>query len=144
TPSTSPPRRAARPCISDAASNLSIASNMSCATPRAMRTVMRSFCSRPEPRRLPMPASERVIHFRTLDDYLALRRYAAPGAHIGVVGGGFIGSELAASLAGAGCKVTMLFPGESIGAGRFPATLAEFVDAYFCERGVELSPGVKV
>src|SRR5581483_5058676 len=97
-----------------------------------------------EPRRLPMPASERVIHFRTLDDYLALRRYAAPGAHIGVVGGGFIGSELAASLAGAGCKVTMLFPGESIGAGRFPATLAEFVDAYFCERGVELSPGVKV
>ncbi|MGH8091571.1 MAG: FAD-dependent oxidoreductase, partial [Rudaea sp.] len=42
---------------------------------------------------------ERVIHFRTLDDYLALRRFATPGAHIGVVGGGFIGSELAASLA---------------------------------------------
>jgi NADPH-dependent 2,4-dienoyl-CoA reductase/sulfur reductase-like enzyme len=95
------------------------------------------------PRRLPF-AGERVIHFRTLDDYLALRRYAVAGAHIAVVGGGFIGSELAASLASNGCKVTMLFPGEAIGAGRYPRALANFISDYFRERGVELRSGAKV
>jgi NADPH-dependent 2,4-dienoyl-CoA reductase/sulfur reductase-like enzyme len=95
------------------------------------------------PRKLPI-AGDRVINFRTLDDYVALRRYAAPGARIAVVGGGFIGSELAASLATVGCKVTMLFPGEAIGAGRYPPALAHFLNGYYAERGVELKPGVKV
>lgn len=95
------------------------------------------------PRRLGFDG-ERVIHFRTLDDYLALRRFATPGARIAVIGGGFIGSELAASLASAGCKVIMLFPGDAIGAGRFPPRLAQFLDAYYRERGVELRAGVKV
>ena len=95
------------------------------------------------PRRLPF-AGERVIHFRTLDDYLALRRLASAGASVAIVGGGFIGSEIAASLATAGCKVTMLFPGAAIGAGRYPRDLAQFIDAYFEKRGVVLKPGVKV
>jgi 3-phenylpropionate/trans-cinnamate dioxygenase ferredoxin reductase subunit len=95
------------------------------------------------PRKLPF-AGERVINYRTLDDYLALRRYAVPGAKIAVVGGGFIGSEIAASLSAVGCQVTMLFPGASLGAGRFPAALAKFVDGYYRERGVVLTPGVKV
>jgi len=95
------------------------------------------------PRKLPF-AGDRVINYRTLDDYLALRRYAVPGAKIAVVGGGFIGSEIAASLSATGCQVTMLFPGASLGAGRFPAPLAKFVDGYYRERGVNLMPGVKV
>ena len=95
------------------------------------------------PRKLSF-GGERVIHFRTLDDYLALRKFAIAGAHIGVVGGGFIGSELAASLASNGCKVTMLFPGAAIGAGRYPPRLAEFLNAYFREHGVELRTGAKV
>src|SRR5215831_16617708 len=95
------------------------------------------------PRKLPF-AGARVINFRTLDDYTALRRYAVNGAQIAVVGGGFIGSELAASLASNGCKVTMLFPGEAIGAGRYPAALAHFLNGYYRERGVELKPGAKV
>ena len=66
------------------------------------------------------------------------------GAKIAVVGGGFIGSELAASLASNGCKVTMLFPGEAIGAGRYPSALAHFLNAYYRERGVELKSGAKV
>ena len=95
------------------------------------------------PRRLPF-AGERVIHFRTLDDYLALRRYAVTGAKIAVIGGGFIGSELAASLASNGCKVTMLFPGDAIGAGRYPHALSEFLNSYYRERDVELQTGVKI
>ncbi|HET7777828.1 MAG TPA: FAD-dependent oxidoreductase [Rudaea sp.] len=95
------------------------------------------------PRKLPF-SGDRVINYRTLDDYLALRRYAVPGAKIAVVGGGFIGSEIAASLSAVGCQVTMLFPGASLGAGRFPAALAKFVDGYYRERGVVLTPGIKV
>ena len=96
------------------------------------------------PRRLPFAGNARVIHFRTLADYQQLRGYAVAGAHIAVVGGGFIGSELAASLNGVGCKVTMLFPGEAIGAGRYPADLAGFLNGYYRERGVELCTGVTV
>lgn len=96
------------------------------------------------PRCLPFPANPRVIHFRTLADYRQLRDWAKPGASMAVVGGGFIGSELAAALAGAGCKVTMLFPGASIGSGRYPDTLAAFLDDYYRQRGVELLPGAKV
>ncbi|MEO8999365.1 MAG: FAD-dependent oxidoreductase [Rhodanobacter sp.] len=96
------------------------------------------------PQLLPFDGGERLIHFRTLADYEKLRRYAKPGAWIAVVGGGFIGSELAASLCSIGCKVTMLFPGASIGAGRYPAGLCSFLDDYYRERGVELRPGVKV
>jgi len=95
------------------------------------------------PRTLPFEGS-RVIHFRTLDDYVALRRLAAPGAAIAVIGGGFIGGELAASLSGIGCKVTMAFPGEAIGAGRYPARLAQFLTACYRERGVDVRTGVKV
>lgn len=95
------------------------------------------------PRRLPV-AGDRVINYRTLSDYLALRRFAVPDAKIAVVGGGFIGSEIAASLANSGCKVTMLFPGEAIGAGRYPEALSHFLNAYYRERGVELRPGAKV
>ena len=95
------------------------------------------------PRKLPF-AGDRVINYRTLDNYLALRRYAVPGAKIAVVGGGFIGAEIAASLSAAGCQVTMMFPGASLGAGRFPAALAKFIDGYYREHGVTLMPGVKV
>lgn len=96
------------------------------------------------PRRLPFDGGERVIHFRTLDDYQALRRYAEPGAYIAVVGGGFIGSELAASLSSVGCKVTMLFPGPAIGAGRYPDGLSSYLDDYYRSHGVDVRSGIKV
>ena len=96
------------------------------------------------PRRLPFDGGDRLIHFRTLDDYQALRRYAQPGAYIAVVGGGFIGCELAESLSSVGCKVTMLFPGESLGAGRYPDGLARHLDAYYRSCGVTLRSGIKV
>ncbi|EIL99036.1 FAD-dependent oxidoreductase [Rhodanobacter denitrificans] len=96
------------------------------------------------PRRLPFDGGERVIHFRTLDDYQALRRYAKPGAYIAVVGGGFIGSELAASLSSVGCKVTMLFPGPAIGAGRYPDGLSSYLDDYYRSHGVDVRSGIKV
>ena len=96
------------------------------------------------PRRLPFEGGDRIIHFRTLDDYQRLRHYAQPGAIVAVIGGGFIGAELAASLCGVGCKVCMLFPDAHIGAGRYPDGLARHLDDYYRQRGVDVRSGVRV
>src|ERR1035437_9149240 len=63
-------------------------------------------------------AGDGVVYYRTVADYRCGR--ALPGGkHVAVVGGGFIGSEIAASLATAGYRVTLLFPEEGIGARLF-------------------------
>src|SRR5690625_7629312 len=78
-----------------------------------------------------LPPHDRIIYYRTLESFRHLRRLAVAGSRIGVIGSGFIGSELAASLTGAGCRVTMIFPEELIGAGRFPVALADFISMYY-------------
>jgi NADPH-dependent 2,4-dienoyl-CoA reductase/sulfur reductase-like enzyme len=79
-----------------------------------------------------------VVYFRTLDDYRTVRALATEGAHVVVIGGGFIGSELAAALTGAGAKVTMVFPEPAISSRTLPAPLARFVTDYYREQGVEV------
>ncbi len=51
------------------------------------------------PRRLPS-SPESVIYYRSLDDYHRLRRLGERQRRFAVIGGGFIGSEIAAALAG--------------------------------------------
>ena len=92
------------------------------------------------PRHLP-GAPEGVVHYRTLADYHALRAAAADGTRVAVIGGGFIGSELAAALASNGCAVTMIFPEEAIGTRLFPRDLALSVNDYYRGKGVELVAG---
>jgi NADPH-dependent 2,4-dienoyl-CoA reductase/sulfur reductase-like enzyme len=89
------------------------------------------------PRRLG-GADDSVIYFRTLDDFRKLRALATEGAPIIVIGGGFIGSELAASLTSNGAKVTMVFPEPFVGHRVFPAELARFVTDYYREKGVDV------
>jgi NADPH-dependent 2,4-dienoyl-CoA reductase/sulfur reductase-like enzyme len=88
-------------------------------------------------RQLP-EAVEGLIHYRTLDDFHALHAVARKGTHIAVIGGGFIGSEVAAALARNECRVTMIFPDEAIGSRIYPSGLALFLDGYYRARGVEL------
>ena len=95
------------------------------------------------PRRLHF-ADEGTIYFRTLDDYVRLRELADGGASFAVIGGGFIGSEIAAALAMYGKRVTMVFPEEGIGARIYPRGLSAFLDAYFRERSVTVLPGQSV
>jgi NADPH-dependent 2,4-dienoyl-CoA reductase/sulfur reductase-like enzyme len=87
---------------------------------------------------------QEVVYFRSLDDYRRLRGLAREGAHVVVIGGGFIGSELAASLTGNGVRVTMIFPEAGIGSRLFPEELAQFVTSYYRERGVEVLTGETV
>ncbi len=95
------------------------------------------------PRRLPSGDGE-VVYYRTLDDYRRLRGLARDGLRVAVIGGGFIGSEIAAALAMNRCDVTIVFPGDGIGARLFPADLAAFVNDYYREKGVTVLAGQQV
>ncbi|MCC6336745.1 MAG: FAD-dependent oxidoreductase [Myxococcales bacterium] len=93
------------------------------------------------PRRLPF-GGDAFIYFRTVGDYRRLRALARPGKHFAVIGGGFIGSELAAALTLNGCKVTLLFPEPGLCARAFPSALSAAVTAYYREKGVDVRPGL--
>ena len=95
------------------------------------------------PRRLE-DAVPQVIYFRTLDDYRRLRTLTGVGESFAVVGGSFIGSEVAAALAMQGKQVFLLFPEEGICRGIFPAELSRRLVDYYRERGVHALPGTEV
>jgi NADPH-dependent 2,4-dienoyl-CoA reductase/sulfur reductase-like enzyme len=95
------------------------------------------------PRRLAFGGDD-VIYFRTLDDYRRLRTLADRGARVVVVGGGFIGSEIAAALTMNASSVTMVFPEPGIGARIFPASLSAFVTDYYRGKGVDVRAGLSV
>jgi 3-phenylpropionate/trans-cinnamate dioxygenase ferredoxin reductase component len=95
------------------------------------------------PRRLPF-AADGVIYFRTLDDYHELRRLADHQSDFIVIGGGFIGSEIAAALAMNGYKTTLTFPGSGIGARIYPPMLSEFLNGYFRTKGVDVQAGERI
>jgi NADPH-dependent 2,4-dienoyl-CoA reductase/sulfur reductase-like enzyme len=95
------------------------------------------------PRRVP-EWDEGVVYYRTLDHYRKLRPLAHEGTRAAVIGGGFIGSELSAALDMNGCDVTIVFPDAGIGAKVFPRELAEFVNGYYRDKGVEVLAGEKV
>lgn len=93
-----------------------------------------------KPRRLPFGGDD-IIYFRTVDDYRRLRALAEKGERFAVIGGGFIGSEIAAALAMNGKKVTMLFPDEAVCSRVFPKDLAAFLNGFYREKGVEVLAG---
>jgi 3-phenylpropionate/trans-cinnamate dioxygenase ferredoxin reductase component len=92
------------------------------------------------PRRLPF-GGEQIIYFRTLDDYERLRALTNDRPHFAVIGGGFIGSEIAAALAMNGKQVVVAFPGAGIGSRMFPPDLSQFLNGYYEEKGVEVLAG---
>lgn len=92
------------------------------------------------PRLLPMQTRQ-IIYFRTYDDYRRLRALANEKLRFAVLGGGFIGSEIAAALKLVGRDVTMLVPEDGIGARVFPADLSRFLAGYYREQGVDVRTG---
>ncbi len=96
------------------------------------------------PMTIDLPASDRVRYFRTVEDYDCLRRLAGKGLHIAVIGGSYIGTELAAALIQNGCRVTLIHPHEVLGSQMFPPSLANRFHQTYLDKGVELLNGRKV
>ncbi|MBV8196268.1 MAG: oxidoreductase [Candidatus Dormibacteraeota bacterium] len=103
-------------------------------------------CSGGHARRATVPGAHlHGIHYlRTIDDCEAIKRDAQPGSHAVVVGMGFIGSEVAASLRTLGVAVTALMveraPLERVLGPETGAVMASIHE----EHGVELVPGERL
>lgn len=91
-------------------------------------------------RKLPYSV-EGIIYLRTLDDYLNLRKLTESGHSFAVIGGGFIGSEIAAALALNNKSVTMIFPEDGIGARVYPSSLSQFLNSFYTSKGIEVLAG---
>lgn len=97
------------------------------------------------PRQIPsLPPSDRVIYYRTLEHYHRLRAAVTDHPHVAVIGGGYIGTEIAAALVQDGCSVTLIHPDEVLGSRTFPTVIADEVDAMFRGAGVTVHGGAKV
>ena len=89
------------------------------------------------PNRLPF-GDDNIIYFRDLQDYQRLRALSDRGEEFLVIGGGFIGTEIAAALTIVGKKVTMVLPEEAISANIFPNGLSYYLNEYYRQKGVEV------
>ncbi len=85
-----------------------------------------------------------IIYFRTLDDYRRLRALTQERERFAVIGGGFIGSEIAAALAMSGKHVVMVFPETGVGALAYPPDLSHAVTQLYRDKGVEVFTGTSV
>lgn len=97
------------------------------------------------PRRLDVPGAELdgVLYLRDADDALALHGELSRARNILVIGGGFIGLEVAASARKLGHQVTVAVPGERLlGRAVGEVTSSFFLDAH-SRRGNEVHLGVR-
>lgn len=92
------------------------------------------------PNRLPF-GDDYIVYYRDLEDYRRLREMSDTGESFLVIGGGFIGTEIAAALTMAGKSVTMVFPEEEIGVRVYPKDLSQFISDYYREKGVVVVSG---
>jgi len=97
-----------------------------------------------KPRKLKIAGAERAMLLRDFADTLALRAVFVPRAAIAIVGGGFIGLELASSAAKRGCKVTVIEALPRILLRGVPAHIADVVAARHAEAGVTIIPDAKI
>src|SRR5688500_13896502 len=91
-----------------------------------------------EPRKLSLTGSERALLLRDIGDSIRIRREFSEGRNIAIIGGGFIGLELAASAAKRGCRVTVIEAQPRILMRGVPPEIASRIAARHAEAGVEV------
>ena len=93
---------------------------------------------------LTIPGAEQALSLRSFADALALRARLPTGAHLAVIGGGFIGLEVAASAVARGCRVTLVEAGPRLLGRGVPAEIAARVAARHRAAGVDIRTGVGI
>ena len=97
-------------------------------------------------RRLAVPGAdhEKVLHLRTLEDAAAIARTLDRASHVAVIGGGFIGLELAASAVSRGIAVTLLEREPELMSRLLPAPLGQAFRRLAQGHGVDVRRGADV
>ena len=92
------------------------------------------------PKRLPNIEETGIIYYRTLSDYKKLKTLVDKNKTFGVLGGGFIGSEIAAAIKIYNPKadVTMIFPEIGIGGLIFPESLSNYLNDYYQKKDIKV------
>ena len=94
------------------------------------------------PRPLPMAAGlDHCLTLRTFDDALAIRSRLNAGCHLAIIGGGFIGLELAAIASAVGAEVTVLEARPRILQRGVPAEIAAILHQAHADHGVRFLCG---
>ncbi len=101
------------------------------------------FATGGQPRTLSIPGGDLdgISYFRTYQDYVRLRGVADRARSAVVIGGGFIGSELAAALSMIGREVSMIFPEPYLVSRVFPEPLGRAIQKNYLDRGVRVLDG---
>ncbi|CAN7691850.1 NAD(P)/FAD-dependent oxidoreductase [Pararhizobium sp. LjRoot238] len=89
-------------------------------------------------------SDDRIRVLRTHGDAVAIRSHLAEGNRIAIIGGGFIGLELAASARKLGASVTLLEGLTRVLTRGVPAEIAEVVSNRHRGAGVDLLCGIKI
>ena len=95
--------------------------------------------------RLPLPGAdlEGVLTLRTIEDSDAIRAAAGSNARALVLGGSFVGSEVAASLAQLGADVTMVFPESRLIERIATPELSAYLHHKYEANGIRILTGTK-
>ncbi|MER9179395.1 FAD-dependent oxidoreductase [Mesorhizobium sp. M0767] len=98
--------------------------------------------ARSVPRHRPMPGlGGRCVYLRTFNDALAIRAHLSAGNRIAIIGGGFIGLELAAAARRLGAAVTVIEAQPRILMRGVPAEIAEVIHQAHEAEGVKILCG---
>ncbi|MGI0084469.1 MAG: NAD(P)/FAD-dependent oxidoreductase, partial [Nitrososphaerales archaeon] len=91
-------------------------------------------------RKLSIPGSELrgTYYLRTIEDSDALQEIASSSQRAVIIGGGFIGCEVAASLASKGLEVTILERAKHLLSAVIDDGTGEWIDSYFRNKGVRV------
>ncbi|GAA4176026.1 NAD(P)/FAD-dependent oxidoreductase [Shinella granuli] len=97
------------------------------------------------PRTLPgMACGGRIAALRSHDDATRIRAHLVEGSHVAILGGGFIGLELAASACTLGASVTLIEGLPRVLSRGVPAEIAAIIASRHAAEGVEVLCGAKV
>ncbi|QRG06913.1 FAD-dependent oxidoreductase [Xanthobacter dioxanivorans] len=95
------------------------------------------------PRRLAGTSAHNIVYLRAFEDALTLRSAISARRRLVIIGGGFIGLEVAAAAAAAGCDVNLVERAPRLLARSVPQEISDFIEARHIGAGVHIHKGVE-